>query len=108
MSKTKNRFTFKRHPRETGLRSVGHPYQSVDVKLNGKVVGTIHAPYWNRDGWQLMVMVNVRQHENCPWSWSNVRTFNTEQDARDFVLENADRLIAMDLRWDDDDAGGWE
>lgn len=101
--KPKNRFTFKKEPRETGLRSVGYPHQSVRIKLNGKVCGMIYAPNWQRDGWMVSVMVMVSSSENCPWSWRRCGTFKTEQYARDWVLANADKLLAMNLRYEEEE-----
>lgn len=103
IKKKKDRFTFKKEPKETGLSAVGHPYQSVNVKLNGKAVGIIHAPSWNSEGWRFMVMVNEPSNQNCPWSWRRIKTFTTELESRLWVLENADLLLKMNLRWDEDE-----
>ena len=85
MSKQKNRFTFKKHPRETGLRAVGHPYQSVDIKRGGLVCGTIYAPTWRTNGWSVALMINKPSGENCDWSWAIGPTFNTEDGAREWL-----------------------
>lgn len=79
------RFTFKKHPRETGLRAVGHPYQSVDIKRGGLVCGTIRAPSYSRNGWQIGLMVNEPSSENCNWSWRFPCTCATEQEAREWL-----------------------
>jgi hypothetical protein len=104
MSKSKQlKFTFKKEPREAGLRSIGYPHQSVQIKLGGKIVGTIYAPNWRVSGWRVAVMVNVPAHENCPWSWRFLKSHETEQDARDWITANAVKLIDMNLHSHDDD-----
>lgn len=78
----KKRFTFRKEPKETGLRAVGHTEQSVTIKLGGWEVGRIRAPSWRDKGWLVGLMINQREHENCSWSWWFPQTFATEQEAR--------------------------
>ncbi len=87
------KFTFKKQPRETGLRSVGHPYQSVDIKHNKKVVGTINAPYWPRNSHKWDIQLAVRDGDL--WTWRTFRKrFDTEADARQFLQENAESILS--------------
>lgn len=91
-----SKFTFKKDAPMTGLAGVGYPYRSVDVKLDKKVVGAIHAPNWTSDGmwWTvgLKVMKTPAQLEkdpNCPWRWAFFsQRHSTEQAARDWLLRN--------------------
>lgn len=94
----KKKFTFKKQPKETGLRAVGHPYPCVDIKLDGKVVGTIYAPNWQLKGWRPALMVYIADSENCNWSWwQPKKVFETEQEARDW-LNSPDCKPPADLR----------
>lgn len=89
------KFTFKKQPRETGLRSVGNPYASVDIKHNKKVVGTIAAPNWmSKDGkWVVRFM---QQDTETQWHWITLKTrFDDEAAARTFLVANADKIIAQ-------------
>ena len=95
------KFTFKKEPRETGLMSVGRPWQSVAIKLGGKEVGIIHAPDWQtKDGkWSISMMV-VRDtgNPNCDWTWVRIKQrFDDEASSRQWVKDNADRLVALKL-----------
>lgn len=97
----KDRFTFRRRKPETGLAAVGRPHQNVVIKLNGKPVGEIYAPDWrpaNRS-WTISIMVTRGEG----WTWLRLKTkFNSEQDARKFVLDNAAEFLKLGLRIDQD------
>jgi hypothetical protein len=100
--KKPKRFTFKKEPRETGLRAVGHPYQGVNIKLAGKNVGFIYPPSWNskRDEWKVSLM--IRREPTAEWAsdftWANVKTlFKTEQEARDYLQANFEKIVLWDL-----------
>ena len=88
------RVTFKRMPRETGLSAVANPRPSVDIKVDGDIVGIIHAPNWlTGDGlWSVAFMVMKTEPDNNPnsdWKWVRFKKrFETEEDARAFVLKN--------------------
>ena len=43
-----NKLSFKKHPAETGLVSIGNPLQSVDIKCDKIIVGLIQAPSWQQ------------------------------------------------------------
>jgi len=91
------KFTFKKQPKETGLASVGNPWQNVDIKHNKKIVGTIYAPNWmSKDGkWRVSVMVET---ESGKWEWRTFKVrFDDEQSARKWVQEHAEALVNMKL-----------
>lgn len=77
---------FKKHPRETGLAGVGYPYRPVDIKGDGKVVGTISAPSWQTDdNWRIRFMINNEDN----WEWIQFKkVFESEAEAREFIKGN--------------------
>ena len=80
--------SFKRHAKETGLAAVGNSKPSVDIKLNGKVIGLIAAPNWaSRDNlYHLQFMVikpEPDDNPNCEWKWVYMKAaFALEEEAR--------------------------
>lgn len=103
MAKKRKRFTFKKEPCETGLRAVGHPYQSVAIKRDGREVGTIAAPTWSREGWRVGLMINEASGRNCDWKWMFPKTFGTEQEARDWLNSDDFKEPKCGLRCADGD-----
>jgi len=103
------KFTFKRQPRTTGPAGVGYPYQSVDIKMNGKVVGVIDAPNHTNENWKWKVSFMVYKDEaanvsNCSWKWVFFnKGFENETSARQWITDNCDRLqMELNLRaWED-------
>ena len=55
------KFTFKKQPRETGLRAVGKPYPDTDIKVNKKRVGYISAPNWQTKSYAWLVRFAVKK-----------------------------------------------
>ena len=94
----KQKFTFKKDPKETGLTSVGRPYQSVNIKHGKKRVGRIFAPNWSSKSlvWTLGFMVTGNTcNPNCNWMWLFPNdTFSSEQAARDYLKANAEKIIS--------------
>lgn len=86
-------FTFKRQPREAGLRAMCNPYPDVDIKLDGKVVGWISSPTpsLQRNEWSIWFHVKANEADlannpNC--SFKNVclkARFPKEEGAREFL-----------------------
>lgn len=92
------KFTFKKHPRTTGLAAIGYIHQSVDIKLQKKVVGEISAPDWQTKDNKWTVRLTVEgshpSNTNCPWRWVNIRSrFDTEEAARDFVKVHLEKIL---------------
>ena len=80
--------SFKKEPRETGLRSVGYPYQNVNIKVNKRKCGWIQAPSWSHSGWSVRVAVqsDATRESPCDFKWRQASTsFATEQEAREWV-----------------------
>jgi hypothetical protein len=87
--------SFKRLPRETGLAAVGHPNQSVDIKVNGKECGWIVAPNWQTEDnkWKVGIKVINGENLNCSWKWIYFKArFETESEARAWVKDNLKRF----------------
>lgn len=99
------KFTFKRQPKETGLRAVGNPRPSVDIKLGGKVCGQIIAPYWaTEDGkWRVGMAIDSDDPRNG-WRWKFFKPrFDTEADARAWIAGNAAALAKLKLYFFEED-----
>lgn len=82
MATKKIKFTFKLHPKATGLSAVGNSYQSADIKLNKQIIGTIHAPSWMTKDNKYSVSFAVKNEESsCGWKWVKLkqRTDTIEQ-----------------------------
>lgn len=82
MATKKIKFTFKFHPKATGLSSVGCSQQSADIKLNKQIVGVIHAPDWTTKDNKYSVSFAVKNEEkSCGWSFVRLkqRTDTIEQ-----------------------------
>jgi hypothetical protein len=79
------KFTFRKQPRETGLRSVGHPHPSTEIKYGGREVGLIQAPYFGTPDhkWGVGLMVKEAASENCPWGWIFSRRGSTPNRRRE-------------------------
>lgn len=99
-------FTFKRHPRATGLSNCAFPYPNVDIKVKKKRVGYISPPNYTTKShvWTVRFMVNDPNGINCKWHWVTLKkTFEDEECARAFLRENFDDLIGkFDLAPEED------
>jgi hypothetical protein len=62
------KFTFKKHPRPTGLARVG-ARDWVDIKLKGKVVGLIVEDSAHTYNVRFMVMGGPENNSNVNWRW---------------------------------------
>jgi hypothetical protein len=84
--------SFKKQPKETGLRAVGYTHSSIDIKVNKKRVGLISAPNWQKKGWTIRISIMKPEPDdnpNCDWKWISVKTaFEDEQSARQWVKDN--------------------
>lgn len=67
----KEKFTFKKEPRETGLAGVGNPNPDTRIKHNKKVVGCITGPNWmSKDNkWTVRFQVDEKE-EGKGWRWA--------------------------------------
>ncbi len=97
----KIKLTFKKHKRITGLAGVGYPYQNVDMKINGKIFGTIHSPNWNStdNKWRITVSIiknNIMEDGNPNCNWMNIllkMKFEDENSAREWMKSHIDKII---------------
>lgn len=93
--------TFKKEKRETGLASVGHPYQNVTIKHNKKEFGTIYAPSWRTRGWRIHF---ARKDGVQGFKWTVVKkVFDTEEESRKFVKDHAEWFESQDLHYVNED-----
>ncbi len=79
------KFRFKKEPRETGLRAVGHPHANTKIKLDGGEVGWIHAPSWSTKDNKWEVWIRVKQDGE---NWANRKLkprFDSEPEAREYL-----------------------
>jgi hypothetical protein len=101
------KLSFRKHPRESGRASIGHPYQSVDIKVDGKVVGHISPPNWqSKDNmWRAYVAVIKEDisedgNPNCEWKWEQIRhLFLNEVDARDCLKTFKEDIFKLNLHY---------
>lgn len=109
VKKKKEKFTFKKHPRETGLAAVGNPHPNTDIKHNKRLVGVIDAPNWSStdDQWRIRLMKKKTEPDDNPnsdWKWIRLKkTFDSEPEAREFLNQNVDQLLSWNLHHDDDE-----
>jgi hypothetical protein len=85
----KNKFTFKKEQKETGLRSVDNPYPNTTIKHNRKRVGTIYAPNWTTkdNKWTIGLMADKG---DGTWEWAFIKfRFDSEVKAREFLVSKA-------------------
>ena len=92
-------FTFKKQPRETGLRGVANPTPATEVKLGGKRVGTIHPPSYRfgDDLWSISVSVKQEPSKASPASFRWIKfkqRFETEAKARNWLLAMQDIIAS--------------
>ena len=84
------KLSFRRHERLTGRPCVGYPHPSVDIKINGQVVGYIQAPNWTskENVWKLkfaVIKANILEDKNpnCTWKWITLKwNYDDEAGAR--------------------------
>jgi len=98
----KNKFTFKKEPKPTGLFAVGNPNSDTIIKLQKRQVGYIAGPNWHTEDrkWQIRLMIAVEDN----FKWMNVKTrFDTEPEAREWIKINSDKISALNLYFMDDD-----
>lgn len=103
------KFTFKKEPQTTGLAGVGNPYPNTAIKHKKKEVGVIYAPTWQTkdDKWSISLMVLKKEDEeqgNCEWNWISLKArFDSEPEAREFLKEHVEGVLAKGLHHAEDD-----
>jgi len=101
------KLTYKKHPAQTGLAGIGHPYQSSDIKISKKKMGLIIAPNWNKTGWQLGFAIKKERPDdnpNCDWRWFYFSNrFETEIEAKQCAEKSINRFMEIhNLHYFDD------
>ena len=101
------KFTFKKQPKETGLRAVGTPYPDTDIKVNKKAVGYISAPNWQTKtiAWKIRLAVKkeITTDDPAGFKWVHIsRSFGSEGDARQWIKDNSEELSKLDLYFFED------
>lgn len=93
------KFTFKKHPRETGLAGVANPYRPTDIKLNKKVIGEIFPPsLLAKDSyWSIRFTVDEEDPNTLrKFKWILLKArFNSEAEARVFLQDKCVMLCSM-------------
>ena len=80
------KLSFKKHPRETGLRSVGNPNADVSIKADGSFVGLIDAPNWQTEDGKYRVKFTISDDKGAGWKWAVAKArFDNEDAAREWV-----------------------
>lgn len=76
--------TFKKQPKETGLRAVGQGPQAYDIRVNGKAVGTVYpvGGGWRAplSGWYFVVPEDIAR--NLPFANTCQTPCDTEAEAK--------------------------
>ncbi len=92
------KFTFKKGEKPTGLARVANPYVSTDIKLNGKNIGSLHAPNsFENQYWSIRFMVVNDDKINHPagWHWITLKyKGDSEKEVREFVIKNQEAIRA--------------
>ena len=86
------KFTFKKEPRETGLRAIGNRPNTI-IKHDKKPIGYIYAPQWNSPHNEWHISFTVKSDDE-PWKWVRPKArFNNEEEGRKFVQEHLANII---------------
>jgi len=80
-------FTFKKYIRTGRYRSF--ELSSTDIKLKGKMVGSISETRGNGYGVGFMIKKEKTENDPCPFKWIFLKKrFLTEPEARDFIKKH--------------------
>lgn len=90
MKKTKDKISFKKYPRSSGLMGVGEA-PITEVKLNGKHWGQITGPgAFTENNWriQLAYQVEPTKEKPAPFAWYPFKQrFQEEKEAREWLQQ---------------------
>ena len=80
------KISFKKEPRETGLRAVGSGWRT-QIKLNGKECGYISGGHYAMRSGEVSIRIAfVDEAESCKWKYCGIKnTCKTEKEAREVV-----------------------
>ena len=80
------KLSFKKHKRETGLRSVVNPYQETSIKADGHFVGQIRHSSWRELESNWRVYLRVKSDDHPGWRNAMMKPkFDSEQAVRDWL-----------------------
>ena len=78
-----NKITFKKHPRETGIRAVDAGFW-IDIKHNKKKIGMIHGLSWNKR--TITIQIAFKDDSPNGWNWKFLKnTCDSEEQVREFI-----------------------
>ena len=106
----KNKIRFKKHPRETGLASIGAGDPDIDIKINGLICGYISHPDWTSKSGEIRIRLMVYKEDinedgniNCPWRWVTLKYIpEDDSQAREFLKNNVDKIVEnLNLYYED-------
>jgi len=90
------KFTFKRHEKKGKYRSFQE--DNTDIKLNKKVVGTIHElSHLSKERGKYKVLFAVKKEKTkkspAPFKWARVKQlFPDEESAREWIQNNSEKI----------------
>lgn len=101
-------FTYRKYPKETGVRAIGYSLQSSDIKLQGRKVGVLRAPCWSTEDCKWSILFHISREpttsDPCPFSNKILKNrFNTEADAKDFLKKRFKDILKLNLYQLEDD-----
>lgn len=89
--KKPNKPTFKFHARETGLRGVGNPFRSIDIKVKRRTCGTIIAPNWQTP--DNLYRVRFMIQKSLGWEWITLKYKHEDPDVvKDWLIANWEKI----------------
>lgn len=94
-----NTITFKRGKLGNARERVGHPHPSVDIKLDGRVIGYISPPTWQTKDhkWGLRFAVKATPTADNPadWRWFVVKDrFDNEVEGA-YVMDHVQGILKL-------------
>lgn len=95
----KIKLSFRKEPRETGLAGVVNPVPPTQIKVDGKIIGSIIPPSY-RDPeylWKVSFMVMKSEPDgnpNCDWKHIYLKKkFSEESEAREHIKQIIDEIM---------------
>lgn len=95
VKKTK-KFTFKNQAKLPGLMSVGHTSLNVDIKLNGKTIGWIQAPWGRVQECRVLFCVKTQPTAESNCIFKNIclkKKTSSVEEMKEWLIENNESLV---------------
>lgn len=88
----KNRLSFKKHKKPTGLAGIGAGFFT-DVRINGKKCGLISGNH-SHDRLAVTIQLSVKKENGWDWKMFRYNTIVNEEIGRAWVMANIDEFIS--------------